>query len=62
MEEKYCGYCKTMHPVSEFYKRKDTKDGLTYNCKKSFNRKDVIMTRSINQVAKKYGNYNHFTL
>lgn len=36
MEEKRCPKCKTTKPVSEFYKSKQTKDGLRSWCKECF--------------------------
>ena len=34
MKEKYCPKCRTTKPVSEFYKKKSSSDGLQYYCKK----------------------------
>lgn len=34
MQTKACTKCKEVKPVSEFYKRKDAKDGLNSQCKK----------------------------
>ena len=33
MKTKICNKCKIEKPISEFHKRKDTKDGLGYKCK-----------------------------
>jgi len=30
---KECGECKTIKPLTEFFKKKDSKDGLEYKCK-----------------------------
>lgn len=33
MQYKFCTFCKTTHPVTEFYPQRDHKDGLMSQCK-----------------------------
>ena len=40
---KRCRKCKELKSLSEFYKAKESEDGLTPICKECFNKKDVII-------------------
>jgi len=48
METKVCSKCSLEKNLSEFYKRKDNKDGYRTDCKKCFN-KNVLIYKEKNQ-------------
>jgi hypothetical protein len=64
MEEKYCGYCKKMHPVKNFYAHANTADRLTYNCKEYYseNGRKHRVSAALKRLSKRYGTYNNFTI
>jgi len=58
MEIKICKKCNKEKPISEFYKRKDTKDGLFYTCKKCCKKYSQNNKKRISEQHKEYREKN----
>lgn len=59
MTLKLCTKCCRVLPESEFWKRKDTEDGLTYFCKQCFRDKHKIYYQTHKQIWQDYEKENY---
>lgn len=53
MEEKFCQYCKTAKPLSEFYQRRGKEGGSSY-CKRCTNSERLVRMRRFKEKCVEY--------